>query len=55
MNGRKKVRLFAASLSLKFGGIGRRTYDVRPFTMQANESDYEFSNCDFGVVKASIG
>jgi len=37
----KKSALFAASLSLNLEGLAR-TYDVRPFTMQANESDYEF-------------
>lgn len=37
----KKSALFAASLSLNLEGLAR-TYDVRPFTMQANESDYAF-------------
>ncbi|WP_180130842.1 MULTISPECIES: type VI secretion system Vgr family protein [unclassified Acinetobacter] len=37
----KKSALFAASLSLNLEGVAR-TYDVRPFTMQANESDYAF-------------
>ncbi|WP_180039772.1 MULTISPECIES: type VI secretion system Vgr family protein [unclassified Acinetobacter] len=37
----KKSTLFAASLSLNMDGL-TRNYDVRPFTMQANESDYEF-------------
>ncbi|WP_180022176.1 type VI secretion system Vgr family protein [Acinetobacter sp. YH16044] len=37
----QKSALFAASLSLNMDGL-TRNYDVRPFTMQANESDYEF-------------
>lgn len=36
-----KSRLFAASLSLNMQGLSR-DYDVRPFMMQANETDYEF-------------
>lgn len=36
-----KSRLFAASLSLNLQGLSR-DYDVRPFVMQANETDYEF-------------
>lgn len=36
-----KSRLFAASLSLNMQGLSR-DYDVRPFVMQANETDYEF-------------
>ncbi|WP_180113236.1 type VI secretion system Vgr family protein [Acinetobacter sp. YH12073] len=37
----QKSALFAASLSPNMDGL-TRNYDVRPFTMQANESDYEF-------------
>ena len=37
----QKSALFAASLSLNLDGLSR-SYDVRPFTMQANESDYDF-------------
>ena len=37
----QKSALFAASLSLNMDGLSQN-YDVRPFTMQANESDYEF-------------
>ncbi|WP_080632821.1 type VI secretion system Vgr family protein [Acinetobacter lwoffii] len=33
--------LFAASLSLNLTGLSR-DYDVRPFVMQSNESDYDF-------------
>lgn len=33
--------LFAASLSLDLTGLNR-DYDVRPFVMQSNESDYDF-------------
>lgn len=33
--------LFAASLSLDLTGLSR-DYDVRPFVMQSNESDYDF-------------
>ncbi|OAL82752.1 type VI secretion system protein [Acinetobacter sp. SFD] len=33
--------LFAASLSLDLTGLSRH-YDVRPFVMQSNESDYDF-------------
>jgi type VI secretion system secreted protein VgrG len=36
-----KSTLFAASLSLNMQGLNR-DYDVRPFVMQANETDYEF-------------
>lgn len=36
-----KSVLFAASLSLNTQGLSRE-YDVRPFVMQANETDYEF-------------
>ncbi|MEK5756827.1 phage late control D family protein, partial [Acinetobacter variabilis] len=32
---------FAASLSLDLGGLSQN-YDIRPFTMQHNESDYDF-------------
>ncbi|WP_171407568.1 type VI secretion system Vgr family protein [Acinetobacter tianfuensis] len=37
----QKSPLFAAALSLDISGI-QRSYDVRPFIMQSNESDYEF-------------
>ncbi|WP_228277683.1 type VI secretion system Vgr family protein [Acinetobacter haemolyticus] len=33
--------LFASSLTLDLGGI-KQDYDIRPFVMQANESDYDF-------------
>ncbi|MEO3355719.1 type VI secretion system Vgr family protein, partial [Acinetobacter haemolyticus] len=33
--------LFASSLTLDLGGISQ-DYDIRPFVMQANESDYDF-------------
>ena len=36
-----KSALFAASLSLNTQGLTRE-YDVRPFVMQSNETDYEF-------------
>ena len=36
-----KSVLFAASLGLNTQGLSRE-YDVRPFVMQANETDYEF-------------
>ncbi|CAB1220114.1 type VI secretion system Vgr family protein [Acinetobacter bouvetii] len=36
-----KSALFSASLSLNTQGLSRE-YDIRPFVMQANESDYEF-------------
>lgn len=37
----RKSPLFAASLSLDLGGLSQN-YDIRPFTMQHNESDYDF-------------
>ncbi|MDO7212450.1 type VI secretion system Vgr family protein [Acinetobacter nosocomialis] len=37
----EKSPLFAASLSLDLSGLGQN-YDIRPFTMQHNESDYDF-------------
>ncbi len=37
----QKSALFAASLSLDLEGLNRE-YAVRPFVMQANESDYDF-------------
>ncbi|MCK4096256.1 type VI secretion system Vgr family protein [Acinetobacter radioresistens] len=36
-----KSPLFTASLSLDLSGLSQN-YDVRPFVMQANETDYEF-------------
>lgn len=33
--------LFAASLTLDLSGLAQN-YDIRPFTMQINETDYEF-------------
>ncbi|QIO10365.1 type VI secretion system Vgr family protein [Acinetobacter lanii] len=36
-----KSPLFAASLSLDMGGLSQQ-YDVRPFIMQSNETDYDF-------------
>ncbi|WP_180113959.1 type VI secretion system Vgr family protein [Acinetobacter sp. YH12063] len=36
-----KSPLFAASLTLDLSGLGQN-YDVRPFIMQSNESDYDF-------------
>ena len=36
-----KSALFAASLSLNIQGLTRE-YDIRPFIMQSNETDYEF-------------
>ncbi len=36
-----KSPLFAASLSLDANGL-KQNYDIRPFVMQANETDYEF-------------
>ena len=36
-----KSALFTASLSLDSSGL-KKEYDVRPFVMQANETDYEF-------------
>jgi type VI secretion system VgrG family protein len=37
----EKSPLFAASLSLDLNGLSQN-YDIRPFTMQHNESDYDF-------------
>ncbi|MCL6247565.1 type VI secretion system tip protein VgrG [Acinetobacter sp. ANC 4945] len=37
----KKSPLFAASLSLDLSGL-KKEYDVRPFMMQSNETDYDF-------------
>ena len=37
----RKSPLFAASLSLDLGGLSQN-YDIRPFTMQHNETDYDF-------------
>ncbi len=37
----EKSPLFAASLSLDLNGL-KQSYDVRPFVMQHNESDYDF-------------
>ncbi|MEQ1107489.1 type VI secretion system Vgr family protein [Acinetobacter seifertii] len=37
----EKSPLFAASLSLDLGGLSQN-YDIRPFTMQHNETDYDF-------------
>lgn len=37
----RKSPLFAASLSLDLNGL-KQSYDVRPFVMQHNESDYDF-------------
>lgn len=37
----QKSALFASSLSLNLNGLSRE-YAVRPFVMQANESDYDF-------------
>ncbi|WP_373369444.1 type VI secretion system Vgr family protein [Acinetobacter seifertii] len=36
-----KSSLFASSLTLDLSGL-KQTYDVRPFVMQLNESDYDF-------------
>ncbi|MEN8278407.1 type VI secretion system Vgr family protein [Acinetobacter baumannii] len=36
-----KSPLFASSLTLDLSGL-KQTYDVRPFVMQLNESDYDF-------------
>jgi type VI secretion system secreted protein VgrG len=36
-----KSPLFASSLTLNLSGL-KQTYDVRPFVMQLNESDYDF-------------
>ncbi|MCU4336759.1 type VI secretion system Vgr family protein [Acinetobacter dispersus] len=36
-----KSSLFASSLTLDLSGLGQ-DYDVRPFIMQSNESDYDF-------------
>jgi len=36
-----KSKLFASSLQLDLSGLNH-TYDVRPFSMQSNESDYEY-------------
>lgn len=36
-----KSPLFAAALKLDLSGL-QQTYDVRPFSMQSNETDYEF-------------
>lgn len=38
---RDKSPLFATSLKLDLSGL-KRKYDIRPFTMQSNESDYSF-------------
>lgn len=40
-NGSVRVHCFAAALKLDLSGL-QQTYDVRPFTMQLNESDYDF-------------
>lgn len=37
----EKSQLFATSLSLDFSGVSQ-SYDIRPFIMQHNESDYDF-------------
>ncbi|WP_035367938.1 phage late control D family protein, partial [Acinetobacter haemolyticus] len=37
----RRSPLFASSLTLDLGGI-KQDYDIRPFVMQANESDYDF-------------
>ncbi|MBU3847591.1 MAG: type VI secretion system tip protein VgrG [Candidatus Acinetobacter avistercoris] len=37
----KKSPLFASSLSLDLSGL-KNQYDIRPFIMQSNESDYDF-------------
>ena len=37
----KKSALFAASLSLEMSGL-QKDYDIRPFIMQSNETDYDF-------------
>ncbi|MFV5630926.1 type VI secretion system Vgr family protein [Acinetobacter oleivorans] len=37
----EKSQLFATSLSLDLSGLSQ-SYDIRPFTMQHNESDYDF-------------
>ncbi len=37
----KKSALFAASLSLDLSGL-QKDYDIRPFIMQSNETDYDF-------------
>lgn len=37
----EKSQLFATSLSLDLSGLSQN-YDIRPFTMQHNESDYDF-------------
>ncbi|MDF2417893.1 type VI secretion system tip protein VgrG, partial [Acinetobacter beijerinckii] len=37
----QKSSLFASSLTLDLSGLSQ-DYDVRPFIMQANESDYDF-------------
>ncbi|WP_436861986.1 type VI secretion system Vgr family protein [Acinetobacter haemolyticus] len=37
----QRSQLFASSLSLDLSGL-TQDYDVRPFVMQANESDYDF-------------
>ncbi|WP_375586692.1 type VI secretion system Vgr family protein [Acinetobacter baumannii] len=37
----EKSPLFASSLTLDLSGL-KQTYDVRPFVMQSNESDYDF-------------
>ncbi|WP_442891979.1 DUF2345 domain-containing protein [Acinetobacter sp. 161(2023)] len=36
-----KSALFASSLTLDLSGL-KQTYDIRPFVMQLNESDYDF-------------
>ncbi|WP_205626695.1 phage late control D family protein, partial [Acinetobacter baumannii] len=37
----EKSQLFATSLSLDLSGLSQ-SYDIRPFIMQHNESDYDF-------------
>ncbi len=37
----KKSPLFASSLSLDLSGL-QKDYDIRPFVMQSNETDYDF-------------
>ncbi len=37
----RKSPLFAAALQLDLSGV-QQVYDVRPFTMQSNETDYDF-------------
>ncbi|MGB5885596.1 MAG: type VI secretion system Vgr family protein [Acinetobacter venetianus] len=38
----QRSQLFASSLTLDLSGI-KQDYDIRPFVMQANESDYDFT------------